>query len=90
VKRDSIFKKKINVLIEIINSLNLIIQLTLIIAYFDSENGVCYRFNSGFDQSGQKLELKRTKYPGGEYGLSLTFIEPNENVMPYTDLYKSE
>jgi hypothetical protein len=60
------------------------------VAYFDSQCGVCYRFNSGFDQFGHKVELKRTIYPGADYGLNLVVNELNENIMPYTNLFNSE
>jgi hypothetical protein len=60
------------------------------VAYFDSEYGVCYRFNSGFDQSGHKVELKQTIYPGADYGLNLVVNELNENIIPYSKLHNSE
>jgi hypothetical protein len=59
------------------------------VAYFDSEYGVCYQFNSGFNQSGHKMEPKRTEYNGADYGLYLIVNDPNENIMPYTRLFKS-
>ena len=49
--------------------------------YFDRDYGNCYIFNSGFDLSGDLVELKTTSIPARYGGLSLSFyVGVNQNL----------
>jgi hypothetical protein len=48
--------------------------------YFDAEFGVCYRFNSGYDQSGRYIGVKHVRSANGPSHLSVLFLYVNENI----------
>ena len=39
---------------------------------YDNNYGNCYSFNSGFDSSGSKVDLKKSSFAGSYFGLQLT------------------
>jgi hypothetical protein len=47
----------------------------------DYNYGNCYRFNSGKDQDGQKLDLKVSKQAGKFNGLKIILFLPNNDVV---------
>jgi hypothetical protein len=50
------------------------------IPYFDYAYGQCYRFNSGFDEFGNPIPIKKVQKPGGLIGLYLElFVGKNQN-----------
>jgi len=42
--------------------------------YYDFHYGNCFKFNSGFNSSGQKIPLKYSNIPGEKNGLFLSFV----------------
>jgi hypothetical protein len=39
---------------------------------FDSTNGNCFSFNSGFDANGTRVDLKKSRFVGSVFGLQMT------------------
>ncbi len=54
------------------------------IRIFDSNYGNCYVFNSGFNSSGNQIELKQSRQAGMIFGLQLKlYVNFNENLTRY-------
>jgi hypothetical protein len=55
---------------------------------FDRFYGNCFVFNSGFNQSGQRVDLKQSLLGGSSYGLSLAFyIGFHENLTLFNSVF---
>jgi hypothetical protein len=55
---------------------------------FDRFYGNCFIFNSGYNQSGQKIDLKHSLLAGSSYGLSLAFyIGFHENLTLFNSAF---
>ena len=53
--------------------------------YYDINYGNCFRFNSGFDSNGNKVDLEKSYLSGFYYGLQLTlYVNVYEKLIVYT------
>jgi hypothetical protein len=55
---------------------------------FDRFYGNCFVFNSGYNQSGQRVDLKQSLLAGSTYGLSLSFyVGFHENLTLFNSVF---